>query len=145
MTIAHCLMVSLQMLWYDMKQGGYFICFPAHQYSCSDPHRGESHFPSSTCLLGWSWFQRSSDRWLSWMSVPLRALWPLRLVQGLMSVLEAPKVELCGSLKGSEAQNSVSAMDTTPILHQYSWDSHSVPYSPTLQGYSPTKLTAATP
>jgi len=41
--------------------------------------------------------------------------------------------------------NYVSAVDTIPVLHRLSRETHSVPYSPSLQGNFPNKLSGVTP
>ena len=87
----------------------------------------------------------SSCRWHSWKSLQLRALSLPGLVQGRMLVQDAPAVEFSGSPRAGGGLNYVSTVDTIPVLHWLSQDSRSVPYSPTLQGYSPTKSTVVTP
>jgi len=87
----------------------------------------------------------SSCRWHSWTCLQLQALSPPGLVQGWMLALDTPVVEFSGSTWGNGALNSVSAADAIPVLHRLSWESHSVPYSPTCQGYSLTQPTAVTP
>jgi hypothetical protein len=62
-----------------------------------------------------------------------------------MHMLNPSAVELSVSWRDSGAQNSVSAMNTTPLLQQLSQQSHCVPHSPSRQGYSPTKWTMALP
>jgi len=89
--------------------------------------------------------QMSSHQWHSWTSLQLRALSPPGLVEWWISALDAPAVEVFGSVWGGGALNYVSAVDTIPVLHQLSRESHSIPYSPCLRGYSPTKSTAVTP
>jgi len=87
----------------------------------------------------------SSRRWYSWTSLQLRALSPPGLVQGWMLAQDAFVVEFSESQWGGVALNYVSAVGTIPVLHRLSRDSYSVPYSPTQQGYSPTKSTVVTP
>jgi len=87
----------------------------------------------------------SSHRWHYWTSVQLQALSRLGLVQGRMLAQDAPAVVFSGSLWRGGVLNYVFAVNAIPILHPLSWDSRSVPYSPTLQGYSPTTSAAVTP
>jgi len=115
--VGRCVMVSLSMLRYHTTEGGYSFGFPPNQYRCSDNHGWDSHFLCATSQCVWTQFHILSHWWHSWMSLQLRALSLPGLVPGLMYALDAPVVELTGSLKGGEAQNSVSAMDTTPICH----------------------------
>jgi len=87
----------------------------------------------------------SSCWWHSWVSLQLWAMSPRGLVQEWMLALDARVEEFPGSLWGGRELKYVSAVHTIPILHQWSRASHSVPYSPSLQRYSPTKSTAVTP
>jgi len=48
----------------------------------------------------------------------LRALSSPGLVQILMLVLDAPAVELIGSLKGDRELDSVAGTDTAPVHHR---------------------------
>jgi len=87
----------------------------------------------------------SSRQWRYSRSLQLRALSPPGLVQGRMLGLDAPAVEYSESPWGGGVLNYVSVVDTIPVLHWLSLESCSVPYSPTRDGYSPTKSTAVTP
>jgi len=79
------------------------------------------------------------------MSLQLRTLLPPGLIQGQMLPLDAPEVEVSGSLWGGRALNYVSAVNTISVLYRLSRESRFVPYSPTMHWYSHTKLTAVTP
>jgi len=141
----HCLMVSLWMLRYHTIQCGYSIRFPACQSWCSDPPGWDLDFWRATSCPVWNRLHVSSRQWLSWRSLPLWAGWPPRLGHGPRYVLDAREVVLSGSATGGGAKNSISAVGTTPVHHLQCKESHSVPKSPTLQGYSPIKWTVATP
>jgi len=114
----HCLMVSLWMLRYYMKHGGYSTSVLPNQYWYSDPHWWDLHSPHPIGLLVSKLSHMSSHRWHSWMAHPPMAVLPLGLVQGLLWVLDALEVELSESLNSSGEQNSVTAIESTPILHQ---------------------------
>jgi len=143
--VGRYLMVSLWMLRYHMKHGGYSISFTACQYWCSDPHGWDSHFRRAIRWRVWNPFHVSCCWWHFWRSLPLRALLTPGLVQGLRLVLDACRVVLTGSPTGSGVQNSNSGADTTLILHQQCRESRCAPKSPTLQRYSPIKWTVAIP
>ena len=139
------LMVSLWVLRYHTTPGAYCIGFPTHQYQYWDSHWWDSHFRSGTSWPVWIRFDVSSRRWQSWWSLPLRALKPPRLVQGLIQVLDTCEVVLSVSPTCVGSHNSISGVDTTPVLNRQCWERRCVPKSPTLEGYSPIKWTVATP
>jgi len=58
---------------------------------------------------------------------------------------DAPEQELSGSLKGSEELRSISTADTSPVLHNYSWDSDFEQNSPICRVYSTTHLKVKLP
>jgi len=144
-TVSHSLVVSVRMLRYHTRQGGYSIGLPAFQYCCSHPWGWELNFLCETSYQVRNLFHMSSCRWLSWTAPPIHALTPQGLVRGMIWALDAPEEEVSPSLWDSAAQDYVSAMDTSSIIHRSSWESCFVPYSPPFQGYSPTTSTAVTP
>ena len=145
MRVGHWLMVPLWMVSSHMKQGGYSIGFTVHQNWRSDPRWWYQRFLHATRSQGWNQFHISSHGWHCWMVLPLRVFWPPGLVHGLEEVLGAPEVESSGSLKGGRGLNKGFAVNTTPVLHRSTQDSHCAPYLRTLQRYSPTQMTTATP
>jgi len=73
MRVGSDLMVSLWILSYCMKQGGYSIGFLARQYWCSDPRRWDSDSLHATSVQVSIAFHMSSRCGQSWTSVPLWA------------------------------------------------------------------------
>jgi len=143
MRASQWMMASLWILWYHTTQDGYSIGIPACQYCCSDSCGWDSNCRCATNWPVWNWFQISSCRWHSWRSLPLRALWPSRLVFRPPEVLDAHEVGLSVSWTGIGVQNSITGVETIPVVPLQCQESYCAPNSPTLHGYSPTKFTVA--
>jgi len=111
---------------------------------CSDPGGWDSHFQSAPSWWVWNWVHVSSCWWHSWRSLPLRVLWPPRLVHCPIAVLDALDVMLPVSPIGGGAQNTISGVDTTTVLHRQCQESHCAPKWPILRGYSPIQWLVAT-
>jgi len=70
--------------------------------------------------------------------LPLQEFLPPRLVHVWKNPQDTPVLKWSGYGQSGSVLNSVSATDTTLIVHRYTQDSQSVTYSLSYQCYSPT-------